>query len=231
MRILPGAQGTDVWRAVKRGTPSASQFHRILSPGRLEVSAQSFGYLCELVAERILNVDISADSTAFMERGTIMETEAIAFYELERGVDTQAVGFCVRDDGIVGCSPDRLVGDDGGLELKCPSAAVHVGYLLDGISTKYRLQVQGALWITKRSWWDLMSYNPDLPSALVRCFPEKVVQDALDAAMPTFLAELDRATEKLGGEARGDLEGLLMRSIDIARQRRIELEQPSLPEA
>lgn len=209
MRILPGAQGSAEWRANRRGMPTASQFHRILSPAKLELSAQSHAYLCELVAERLLGIDVSADASQFMERGTIMEEEAVRYYEFTRNVTTKAVGLCVRDlkwdkggpDGVqafeetVGCSPDRFVGEEGGLELKCPSAAVHVGYLLDGLGTKYRLQVQGALWITGRKWWDLLSYNPDLPPALERIYPDPEVFAAFHEAVPAFLEQLAKATE------------------------------------
>jgi hypothetical protein len=225
VKILPGPQGTEQWRANRRGIPTCSQFHRILSPAKLEPSAQAFGYICELVAERLLDVDIAPEATAFMERGTIMEAEAIRWYEFQREIATEKVGLCVRDDGLVGCSPDRLVGEDGGLELKCPSAAVHVGYLLEGLGAKYRLQVQGALWITGRKWWDLLSYNPDLPPALVRVYPEPDVFEALNEHLPGFLERLDAATEKLGGKARGSLEGLLLRSIDLARQARAEAQE------
>src|SRR5882672_7619199 len=86
VRILPGEQGTEQWRANRRGLPTSSQFHRILSPGRLELSAQAEMYRNELVAERLLGVDIAADATAWMERGQIMEAEAISFYEFTRDV-------------------------------------------------------------------------------------------------------------------------------------------------
>jgi len=214
MIILPGDQGTEQWRANRRGMPTASQFHRLLSPARLELSSQSFSYLCELVAERVLGVDVGPEATAFMERGQLMEQEAVAWYEFVRETETTKVGLCVRNDGLVGCSPDRLVGDAGALELKCPSAPVHVGYVLEGLGQKYRLQAQGQLWITGRKWVDVLSYNPDLPPALVRLYPEPDVFKALDEVMPAFLQRLDEATVQLGGKSRGhDIESLLRQSI------------------
>lgn len=200
MKILDVEQGSEAWKAARRGIPTASQFHRILSPARLKISDSSFGYACELVAERLLGEDIGQDATAFMERGSLLEQEAIAYYEFQAGVETTKVGLCLSDDERVGCSPDRLVGKEGGLELKCPSAAVHVGYLLSNMGDKYRLQVQGALWITGRKWWDLLSYNPDLPTALIRCYPDAEVFDALDQAIPVFCEELDRFMNRLRPE-------------------------------
>ena len=35
-------------------------------------------------------------------------------------VETSPGGFITSDDGMLECSPDRLIGDRGDLELKCP---------------------------------------------------------------------------------------------------------------
>ena len=197
MRFLAVAQGSEEWREARRGIPTASQFHRILTPGKLALSDSSFSYLCELVASRLLGRDISPEATQFMERGTALEEEAVRYYEFQSGETASAGGFCTVPSGLAGCSPDRLIGEKGGLEIKCPSAAIHVGYLLEGIANKYRHQVQGALWITRRQWWDILSYNPELPPALVRCYPDTEVFTALDSVMPEFLQRLEDAVAKL----------------------------------
>ena len=64
--------------------------------------------------------------TSFMERGADMERDAYGFYEALKDVDTEEIGFCLSDDKRVGVSPDRFVGNDGGLEIKCLSAENHV---------------------------------------------------------------------------------------------------------
>ena len=110
-------QGSAQWIAARLGLPTASQFSRILTPRTLKPSASAERYLWELLAERIIGQPANDASTKFMERGKAMEAQAVAFYELQRGVDTRRVGFVTRDDGLVGCSPDRFVGDDGLLEI------------------------------------------------------------------------------------------------------------------
>ena len=77
----------------------------------------------------------------------MLETEARQYYELLRDVELDEVGFCLRDDRRYGGSPDALVRDAGGelvggLEVKCPSAAEHIGYLLGEHSTKHWAQCQ-----------------------------------------------------------------------------------------
>ena len=190
-------QGSVEWHAARLGRPTASNFGRIITPTG-KPSASADGYMHELIAERMLGYALNTESVDFMERGKALESQAGAWYELRRGVDTETVGFCLTDDEQAGCSPDRFVGLDGGLEIKCPSPAVHVGYLLDGgISAKYRPQVQGSLWITGRWWWDTMSYHPDLKPALVRAERDPDYITALEVAVCAFCERLDAACEQL----------------------------------
>lgn len=194
---LDVAQGSHEWHAARLGLPTASQFHRIISPKTLKPSESASGYLHELLAEWLLGVPLDSASSDFMERGKALEEQAVAWYELQRGVDAERVGFCLTDDRRAGCSPDRLVGEDGGLELKCPSPAVHVGYLLDGIAAKYLPQIHGAMWVTGRPWWDALSYHPDLPPALVRIERDQDYIVPLSEAVTAFCDRLARAKDEL----------------------------------
>lgn len=196
MKIIRCEHGSDAWHAARLGIPTASQFHRLITPGG-KPSAQADGYLYELVAGRLLGHPVSTEAVGWMERGVITEAEAVAYYEMQAGRDTERVGFVATDDGRTGCSPDRLVGPDGLLELKCPSAAVHVGYLLEADAPKYRAQIQGQLWITGRQWVDFLSYCPELPPALVRYERDEKYIEALAEAVADFSLRLDEAHAKL----------------------------------
>lgn len=196
MKIVCETQRTVEWEAARLGIPTASNFGRIVTPGG-KPSTQQDGYLHQLVAERILGHPVNQEATNWMERGQITEREAIAWYELERGVNTRVVGFVTTDDGIAGCSPDRFVGDEGGLEIKCPSAAVHVGYLLDTEPRQYWPQIQGALWITGCAWWDFVSYCPELPSAAVRYERDEIFIKVLSFAIQAFAERVDTAHQRL----------------------------------
>jgi hypothetical protein len=92
-----------------------------------------------------------------------------------------------------------LVGEDGGLEIKCPSAAVHVGYLLDGFDEKYYCQIQGGLWITGRRWWDAVSYCPGFPPVLQRYAPDAGFLKKLDECVREALQLLDAGRATLKG--------------------------------
>jgi len=143
----------------------------------------------ELLAEWITGIPSSAEQSGFMERGSEMEAWAVGWYELQRSVTTTPVGTCLHDTLPAACSPDRLVGDDGGLEIKCPSAKVHVANLLDATDEHYA-QAQGNLWITGRKWWDLLSYHPTIPPTIVRIERDEEYIAALDSAMREFAVRL-----------------------------------------
>ena len=195
---LDVAQGSPEWYDARLGLPTASAYDRILTPKKLQVSASATAYRNQLLVEYLFGIPVvDADATGFMRRGAEMESEAVAWYEMHRDVDVDRVGFCLHDDRRTGCSPDGLVGDEGGLEMKCPSAHVHVGYLLDGLTDEYRLQVQGGLWVTGRQWWDFLSYHPTLPAVLVRMHRDDECIAALNAAIPAFCDQLDAAKEIL----------------------------------
>lgn len=196
MKIIPCTQGSEAWHAARLGIPTASCFDKIITPSG-KPSSSAAGYMHRLIAERLLGHPVDGGDTSWMERGKITEAEAVALYELHRDVDTQPAGFCVTDDGRAGCSPDRLVGNAGGLELKCPSAAVHVGYLLEVEPRKFWPQIQGNLWVTERGWWDFLSYCPQLPHALARFDRDQEFIDALAREVEAFCDRLDAEHQKL----------------------------------
>lgn len=200
MKILDVVQGSPEWLRARLGIPTASQVDRILTPAKLKLSSQAGGYRNQLLAEWLCGYPIDwGGSSQFMERGTDMEPEARAFYELQHDVEARTVGFVVRDDGLFGGSPDSLVGEDGGLEIKCPALHTHIGYLLDpeALVAEYRGQVQAYLYLTGRAWWDILAYNPELPSVVQRIERDEAYIAALDQVLGLFLADLARARAQL----------------------------------
>ncbi len=190
-------QGDDRWIQARLGIPTASRFSSILTPKTMKLSSQADGYMNELLAEWILGRPVDDTQTQFMERGTDMEPSAVAYYEFQREVTTEEVGFCLRDDRRVGCSPDRLVGDNGGLEIKVPGAKKHVSYLLGNPPEQYKVQIQGGLWICEREFWDFLSYNPDIPSVILRCPRDEPFIRKLADVVDAFLDRLEEAKERM----------------------------------
>ena len=204
MTVHDVKQGGSDWLRLRAGIPTASEFLKIITPTG-KASSQANRYCCDLIAERILGRPLESYVSLAMERGSELESEAIAAYEFERSLDTYVVGFVTDDEQRWGASPDRLVGDDGLLEVKCPDAGVHVGYLLmRPADRKYYPQIQGQLWITGRKWVDIMSYHPEMPRAIVRVERDEEYLQLLSQAVTCFSRSLDSVwsdlKESLSGE-------------------------------
>jgi len=194
MIILDALQGSEEWHRARAGIPTASEFSKIhTTQGKPSTSASTYMY--KLLAEWWLEGPIETFTSEWMERGQILEDEARLYYVFETGRDVVQVGFCYFDEQrLYGASPDGLVGDDGGLEIKCPSPAVHMKYLLaNKVPTEYVTQVQGNMLVTGRKWWDFLSYSPGLPPLLYRMNRDDRFCMGLKAALHKFLVQL---TEK-----------------------------------
>tara|TARA_R110000868_G_scaffold156637_1_gene383597 strand:+ start:804 stop:1610 length:807 start_codon:yes stop_codon:yes gene_type:complete len=214
MKVHDCIQGTRPWLDLRAGVPTSSEFDRITSCHQIREAIKriekgitdkpvkllegSETYMNELLAERMLREPQTKAVTMWMQRGSEHEAEAVSYYEMARGVDTDVVGFCTNDEGTIGASPDRLVGEDGLLEIKVPCPAIHVGYLrsAEGAGDDYRIQAMGQLWITGRQWVDIMSYNPGMPEALVRFERDEVFIGMLASAVTEFSARLEAHTAK-----------------------------------
>ena len=185
-------QGSPEWLAVRCGLPTASRFDEILTPKTMKLSGSADKYRDHLLAEWLLGESLTGEGYDFTERGTAMEDEARAWYEMQHDVEIDRVGFLMRNDRRCGASPDGLIGTNGGFEMKCPSASVHVSYLLGAaVDGKYKCQVQGGLWVSEREWWDVLSYHPSLPRALVRVYRDEEFIEKLAQTVEQFCEYLD----------------------------------------
>jgi hypothetical protein len=133
-----------------------------------------------------------------MERGLIVEAEAADWYEFDQDVTVQRVGFITDDNHTIGCSPDRLVGDDGLLEIKAPLPQTQVEYWISGeVSERFRPQLQGQLYISHRSWVDIVSWHDVLPKLVMRVEPDETFIKALDRELQIFNFFIERVMEKI----------------------------------
>ena len=194
-KFIDCEQGSDEWLAARLGKPTASNFGKIVSSTG-KPSTQAAGYMHTLLAEMITGTTDSIQQTEWMQRGIEMEAEAAAWYAFEKGVEPETVGFV--DAGRYGCSPDRLIGDDALLEIKCPKPSTHVGYLLAGkLPAAYVPQVQGQLWVCGRQRSDFLSYCPGMPEFLITVERDNDFIKCLEKEMQAFIANLDKKRERL----------------------------------
>lgn len=193
-------QNTPEWKAMRLGIPCSSEFHRIITPKKMELSAQRYKLMFRLLAEWMTGTSVAeADElrSEYMDRGHELEDRAIAAYEMLTEQETQPGGFITTDDGMVGCSPDRLVGTAGDAELKCPALNTQIkNALLGTLDDDYRCQLQGRLLIHGREWVDIMPYHPAITIPPVRVVRDDKFITPLERALKEFVAEmLDKRCE------------------------------------
>src|SRR6478609_9609842 len=74
MKIHDVAQRSPEWHALRLGKPTASEFHKIITPKTGKLSAQARKFACRLIAERLLNEPLDLlDGIEAIERGKAME--------------------------------------------------------------------------------------------------------------------------------------------------------------
>lgn len=198
-------QGSEEWRSARAGKVTASRFCDVMAKIRTGEAASRRDYRWELLTERLTGVPCEGYTNRAMEWGVLHEPEARELYEAETGNLVERVGLIPHPDHpMIACSPDGLIEADGGQEIKCPySSVVHVQTLKGGMPPEHRAQVQGALWITKRKWWDFVSYDPRMPEGL-RLYVERISRDE------DYIAKLASEVVQFEAEVTRELSGLLL---------------------
>jgi hypothetical protein len=202
--VSPHAQGSVDWAIARSGIPTASEFDNLVTPDfAIRKGEMPKTYLAKKLAEAWLGGPIASLNTFDMEMGKILEDEALPWFELESGLTVNRVGLITTDDGRIGCSPDGLLGDDSGIEIKCPATHTHIGYLLNGTLPKeYAAQVHGSMYVTGRKSWRFLSYCRRFPALLLTIERDEGIQGAIHTALIRFLEVFDdgmAALTKLNG--------------------------------
>src|ERR1700745_607682 len=133
-----------------------------------------------------------------MERGLIVEAEAADWYEFDQDVTVQRVGFITDDNHTIGCSPDRLLGEGRLLENNGPVPHPHVENWLSGEGhERFRPQVQGQLYVSQRSWVDIVCWHDVLPKVVMRVEPDEQFIKILDRELQIFNFFIESVMEKI----------------------------------
>lgn len=171
----------------------------LVSPeGKVRTGAGPEAFMYRKISEKLLGVSQAFGGSFATENGAIMEQHAAPWYSFERGVDIQRVGLCVSDDGRVAASPDALVGEDGGLEIKCfqPEHSLRV-FVENAVPKEHVIQIQTALFVSKRVWWDFLSYSRVWPQFVIRVYPDPKLQAAIGEALDLFYSKFDPICTKM----------------------------------
>lgn len=167
MKIIECDQGSEAWHGIRGRFATASCFADVLATIKSGEAAARRNYRSKLVVQRLTGKIVKTYQNEAMQQGIEREPLARSAYEVQTGNMVQQIGFIYDELHEAGCSPDGLVGTDGGIEIKCPEISAHLESLRSPTPPSlYTPQIQGSLWITGRQWWDFVSWNPDFPENL-----------------------------------------------------------------
>lgn len=191
LEIFDFDQRSEAWFRARLGLPTASEFDTIITPGKTKSEQKSRQtYMFKLAGEILTGQPMESVTTAAMLRGRELEPEARDLYALKTGAELSQIGF-IRN-GRAGCSPDSLIGLDGGLEIKTKAPHLLIDVIRkDEFPSEHLAQVQGTLWLTEREWWDLAVYWPGLPLFVKRAYRDEAYIANLASEIDRFNADLE----------------------------------------
>jgi hypothetical protein len=161
MRFHDVPQNTDAWQALRLGKATASNFACFMANDGKAFGDPAKRYALQIALERLTGRKAEHSfSNEHMERGHEQEPVARMLYEQAHFCKVDNGGFFCW--GTYGDSPDGLVGNQGGVEIKSVIAPTHYATLQRGsFDPAYRWQLVGHLDCTEREWFDFVSYCSD----------------------------------------------------------------------
>jgi hypothetical protein len=159
------------WLEEKRGKFSSSDSDRLVgyldNPDKFPKGAET--YVLEKVIETLTHKTEDGYKNAAMMRGNENEEAAMKRFIEETGIEVYNFGndqeFITLGDNF-GCTPDGLIGNDGGAETKCPDSKTHFNYLkiktveeFKKACKKYYWQIQTSMYATGRQYWYFISFD------------------------------------------------------------------------
>lgn len=189
-------QGSEEWFQIKLGKFGGGSAHLFLTDGN---SAGGIGAglrkaivakASEIITGESTKPEFSNEQT---ERGLALEPIARQWYENQYFETVREVGFVERSFAA-GCSPDGLVGDRGGIEIKCPKNENFIAHLLGGdkVPRSYYAQIQWSLFITGREWWDYVVYNRMFTPTCQRIYRDEELIKSFESKLKFVESEMNR---------------------------------------
>lgn len=108
-RLTSGQRDNPSWQMIRKGRLTASNFGSVLNVKRVTPS---------LIKRLLGEYDLSRVKA--VQWGVTNESEALKAFTMKTGLAVVETGVWLHESGVLGASPDGLVGDESVLEAKCP---------------------------------------------------------------------------------------------------------------
>lgn len=197
--IIDCIQGDETWKKCRLGRPTGSNFGKILTATG-KVSESRTAYMIELACEFVSGRSEENYTSYRMKEGSRLEEESCQVFAMEHeNLDVRKVGFVFKDERkLCGCSPDRLIDDNGILETKDAKFTIQYDRLKKGtMVTQHIPQVQGEIYCCEREYGIFRSYCSGLPSLDIRVERDENYISRLEEEIEKFSYELTILVKKL----------------------------------
>jgi putative phage-type endonuclease len=205
VRFVDCEQNSAKWILARTGRITASRICDVMATlKRGGEAASRRDYRAELIAERLTGQVENRYVSKEMRYGSEQEPFARTAYEIRTANMVDQVGFVFHPRlDFSGASPDGLIHEDGGLELKCPKTTTHLAYVAAGtVPKEYEDQMLWNMACTEREWWDFVSFDPRLPEKLrlfiVRMPRDEARMGEIEREAMRLNHEIDAICEQLG---------------------------------
>ncbi len=177
MKVFPAmVQKSEEWENARRTRPTASNFKKIITAKKGDMSTTAKSYAAALAMQAHFLTDPDAHrrwmGNKNTEAGNELEPGAREAFMLHTGLTVVEVGFISEDAEWFGGSPDGLIVNDsgeyiGGVEIKCPTAETLADWLMDGgLPDEHKAQCHASLFISQLPVWHFFAWNPSVPVVL-----------------------------------------------------------------
>ncbi len=221
-------QGSDEWDAIRLTRFTSSEWYKLMDCGKRpmtekelaarpkkgpgssttlvsdpsKMGKKGLNYIRQKVWETLSGKNLPQAYAYPLVYGKETEPEAVQYFEEHFGIETAEVGFQVFGDHAGG-SPDRLIGEDEGLEIKCPSSDEQIDYLLltDHHDLKrnypeYYWQCVSLMLFTHRKKWHFCTYDPRMITEAHKMTHIEIEWDKVEDDIDAVIKSLAGAVEE-----------------------------------
>lgn len=228
-RVVIAEQGSAEWEMVRCGRFTASEMWKLMECGKRPMTQQELDarpkkgkgsatkfvpdpstmgdkgwtYIYQKVAETLTGQP-KRESYAFpLVWGKDTEPVAVEFFEKKFGVECEPAGFQSFTDHAGG-SPDRFIGNDEGLEIKCPEDSTNqINYMMltDRFDLKrdypaHYWQCVSLLLFTGRKKWHFCTFDPRMIDDKHKMTHMEILASDVDEDMDAVVKAIESATKE-----------------------------------